>query len=247
MSEKSRRRFLRTSGVVAGAITVPGAVTAETDRAEKGIDVNDKTTLSEAGESDFGLTTQSDDVKIVGVSITEDGERFNFVFAIDPTDGSASYTKVTDRRYRTLVSSEHSTPDSVQGPPIGTFDDIIQRSTEYAYNLGDCIKHDGYEHLYAAVSVEFHDDINNYSWLAIAGALAATVSNPVLVAAISLAGGIGAIESDTDTITFAGQDYDVSKWGFTVSGYKAMVNAGWKRDRDDLITISHGPSHPAMY
>lgn len=86
--------------------------------------------------------------------------------------------------------------------------------------------------------------MNDYSWTAIAAALIALVESALLSGGIALVGGIAAIVSGTDTITFGAQEYDISKFGWNQTMYSAKVAAGWRRSRSALTTVSTAPTHP---
>ena len=251
MSNQSRRKFLRTSGIAAGSLAVPGTAAAK----ETGGGPGDEKKLS---ISDRTVVTASDDSKIVAVSVARrrgnrsysatDAETENFVFDVDTEDGSVSYTKVEGKQYESLTNSRSAMSVESAREEVSLMGDddtdIVERSTTWGTDLGTCDAYSSHTHRYQAISAEFDQRVNDYSWTAIAAALIALVESALLSGGIALVGGIAAIVSGTDTITFGAQEYDISKFGWNQTMYSAKVAAGWRRSRSALTTVSTAPTHP---
>ncbi|MCT9094695.1 hypothetical protein [Haloarchaeobius sp. HME9146] len=247
MSDQSRRKFLRNGSIAMGSLALPGAASAATGEADPGpkLSLADRTVLA-----------STDDTTVVAVSIAKNGRgqsvsprdaaADNYVYDIDTETGSVSFAEVDGKKYEALTNGPSTMTVESAKDEVSTMGDtdIVQRSTTWGYYVGGCAAYSGHNHRFQAISAEFNQRVNDYSWTAIAGALTTLTSSALLTGGILLVGGIAAIVSDTDTITFGAEEYDVSQWGWNQTMYKASVAAGWERSRGALTTISSAPTHP---
>lgn len=134
---------------------------------------------------------------------------------------------------------------AIESASLQTAEDIVERFTQWGYGLDTCAAYSSHQHQYAACSAEFNQQMTDYSWTAVAGALTTLVEGALLTGGILLLGGAAAVISDTDTITLGAEEADISKWGWNQTMYGVMVNAGWKRSRTSLVPMSSAPTHPS--
>jgi hypothetical protein len=113
---------------------------------------------------------------------------------------------------------------------------IIERSDTCEHDDGNCAVYD-YTHIWAAVTAEFPNEIGDLSWAGIGAALISLIgssslsagASAVLVAGVTVVGGIAAYVTNTYAITFGVEEWDETLAGYDQALYSTKVAGGYNK------------------
>ncbi|WP_440772146.1 hypothetical protein [Natronorubrum sp. DTA28] len=210
---------------------------------------------------DRTVVSDNDSQTITGIDISKkrsddkegQPERKRFVTVTDKETGSVSMEEVDAQQYEVMTSTDRTSTVDAAVSPTAASDDIVERSDVYSMTKEECDVHDNYNHLWAAVTAEFTDEVGNLSWASVSAALISLVGSSsitggaaaVLVAAITAVGGLAAIVTDTYELTFGASEWDQSLVIHDQAMYSARVAPGYHKEYGELTTISGYVGHPA--
>ncbi|WP_440766697.1 hypothetical protein [Natronorubrum sp. DTA7] len=253
MVDINRRKLLKTSGSVAGLSAIPGAAAANggnKDDTEDGLSINDRTII----EEDKSEAVVAVDITNTDESLTENGspERKRFVAIVDKESGSVSMREVTSQQYDRASNTNRMSALSTEITPTAD-DDVVERSEAYSHKKEECDVYDDYNHTWAAITAEFTDEVGTLGWTTVSAALISLIGSSsitggaaaVLVAAVTLAGGLAAIVTDTYELTFGASEWDQSLIIRDQAMYSARASTGYRKEYGELTTISATNGHPA--
>lgn len=266
MIDINRRKLLKTSGTALGLSAIPGAAAATGNSQkddQRGLAINEKTVLI----NDNNKTVYALDI----TNNQEQSSRQRFLTTVNKENGKVTLSEVGAQQFNKLTSTNDSKISSNDsrvkaskvdggGMRVATNEvtitadtPIIERSDTYEHDDGSCAVYD-HTHLWAAVTAEFANEVGDLSWAAIGAALISLIgssalsagASAVLVAGVTVVGGIAAYLTNTYAITFGVEEWDATLAGYDQALYSTKVAGGYHKSDGELTTIDINSGHPSQ-
>lgn len=257
MSNPTRRKFLRTSGMFVGLSSITGLSSAQ-DKSELSpgvqnsitsapVEIIDREVVSEEGEPRYCvvkvLNTDTGEIR-EAVAKIENSE----ILATEAVSGAVEVSRSDDR-------GSFSTQgwDDLYDEVKSGFAETIQRADWYRTTVDNCSYYSNYTHHLVGASIKYHEDINNLTATllgavigAAAGLIAGYIGSPILSAILGVGGAaVGAVAGyalnqlkDSNILTFAAIDWGICAFGACGPGVMVSGSGSWKdANKDDMYHI----------